>query len=80
MTKRHSTRREDAAFIIGRVADAARGWKVGDVVWSFKGERRTTVDRIEGDIIYLADGTSGHRTRMKTWKGTKARQAAKEIT
>jgi hypothetical protein len=44
-------------------------WKVGDWVWPYKcprGTAATTIERIEGEIAYLKDGSSLHVTKLRT--------------
>lgn len=59
-----TTKAEDAAYMLGRLADARRAWAAGDACLSFRGGAATTVARVEGSIAYLADGSSGHVSRM----------------
>lgn len=63
--KRRTTKREDAAFLARAFEGATRTWKVGDECQGYRGAETTTVVRIEGDIVHLADGTSIHRSRMR---------------
>lgn len=61
-----TTKAEDAAYMLGRLADARRAWKPGDACRSFhRGVLpTTTVLRVEGSIVYLADGSDGHVSNM----------------
>ncbi len=71
MARRYTTRDEDARYILSRIALAMRTWQVGEACASFTNGRPgidvpyTTVARIDGDTVYLADGTSGHRSKMR---------------
>lgn len=63
--KRHTTRAEDAAFLQRRVVDATHAWKVGDGCLPYRGREVTSVVRIDGDIIHLANGDALHRSHMR---------------
>lgn len=65
MARRYTTRREDAAFMMNVLAGATKGWKVGDACRAYRGTDTTTVIRIEGDAVYLANGDSMHRSKMR---------------
>lgn len=66
-TRRHTTRQEDAQFILRRLADARRSWNVGDACMAFGWpSRETTVDSIEGDIVTLATGDQLHVSKMRS--------------
>jgi len=68
--RRYTTAAEDRAFIASALAGANKDWKIGDEAQTFKGVHTARVERIDGDIIYLSDGTSGHRSRMRLPKGS----------
>jgi len=67
MSKRTRTASPAAvsAFVLERLQDASRAWKTGDDCLSFRGPGVTKVVRVEGEMCFLADGTSGHHTRMR---------------
>jgi hypothetical protein len=62
---RRATRAQVAAFLGARLDDLRRDWKPGDPCASARGPVPTTLLRIEGDVAYLADGTSAHRSKMR---------------
>ncbi len=67
---RRTTKKEEAEFLKRFMEDAFREWKVGDRCLSFKGTAVTTVAEVRpspfgGNSITLADGTSGHQSRMR---------------
>lgn len=63
---KHTTKAQDAEFVRISNENAHRIWKEGDECMSFtKGAKEmTSVKSVTGDIVTLADGSSGHRTRM----------------
>jgi len=64
---RPPTAAEDAAYLLERLALANRRWAVGDVVRSFRSGYDvpdSAIACIDGDIITLEDGTSGHVSRI----------------
>lgn len=65
MARRYTTRREDAAFILQRYAEATQQWNVGDRCLSYDGRTITTVYRIEGDQITTAQRETMHRSKMR---------------
>ena len=65
MRKRFTTRAQDAAFILERMADAHRAWKVGDACMSYKLAERTTVAAINGERVTLANGEVFHISHMR---------------
>lgn len=66
MARRYTTARQDAAFLFSRLADARREWKPGDACRSYRGDANTTVDRREGDLVFLANGDSMHVSKMRS--------------
>jgi hypothetical protein len=58
--------KSDKAYLLERLADAAKNWQPGDSCISFKGSEPTCVAVVIGDIVHLEDGTSGHRTKMRS--------------
>lgn len=65
---RYTTKAQDMAFLAKRFGDASKKWKVGDECMSYKGNEVTKVSRIDGPIIYLANGDSMHVSKMKSVK------------
>lgn len=65
MARRYTTRREDAAFVLRALAGARKTWQVGDACQPYRGTVETTVARVDGDIVHLANGESMHRSRMR---------------
>jgi hypothetical protein len=70
MPRRYTTRAEDAAFILKRIAEANRtDWKVGDECMSYNLREQTTVDSIHegpgGKIVTLANGDQMHISKMR---------------
>lgn len=63
--RRHTTRTEDTAFLLQRYAEATRKWTVGERCLSYNMRVVTTVRRIDGDIIFLANGEHMHRSHMR---------------
>lgn len=65
MAKRFS--RRDAAVLAVLAARVRREWKPGDVVRAFgRGpEATTSVARVDGEVVYLADGTSAHWSNVR---------------
>lgn len=64
---RHTTKREDAEFLLRRYAEATKAWAVGDRCVDYVrgvGAVVVTVRRIEGDLITLSNGTIIHRSKM----------------
>jgi hypothetical protein len=63
---KHTTKAQDAEFMRIANENATRAWKEGDECMSFaKGAKEfTNVVSVVGDNITLADGSTGHRTRM----------------
>lgn len=49
--------------------DLARRWVVGDACATFKGRHDSSIAAIEGDVVKLADGTSGHISRLRSARG-----------
>lgn len=81
MKRRYTTREQDREFLRRAFADATRDWKVGDACLAYRGGEATTVARVEGDIVYLANGDQMHRTKMRSVTGNALdvlKQAAKE--
>lgn len=74
MSKRYyKDPQRDADYLAKRLAEAARSWAVGDKCLGFTGARvTTTIVKIDGDILYLANGQSGHRTRVRPLEGAAA--------
>ncbi len=68
MARRFTTRRQDAAFLMARLADARRPWKAGDRCLSYDLRSETTVARIEGEIAILANGDSCHVSNVRSPK------------
>jgi hypothetical protein len=66
MSMKHTTRKQDAAFLMARMADATKGWKVGDTCLSYNMRETTTVASIDGDIVTLANGDSMHVSKMRS--------------
>lgn len=66
--RRYTTRAEDAAFLLDAFADLRRTWKVGDVCRPYRGTEPTTVIKLDGDAVYLANGESLHVSRMRSVK------------
>jgi hypothetical protein len=60
--KRHTTRVEDAKFLLDRFADLRRDWQVGDAAYKTCNPP-TTIVRFDGETVHLADGTSMHRSQ-----------------
>ena len=56
---------EDAQFLSRRLADATRAWRPGDECRSYRGNETTTVLRVDGEIVYLANGDSMHVSKMR---------------
>lgn len=65
MARRYITREQDKAFITSLMKQACKDWKPGDPCRPYKGTQNTTVARVEGDIVYLANGESLHRSKMR---------------
>lgn len=66
MGRRYTTRTEDAAYILRRLADAHRSWKVGDACLSYDLRSETTIARIEGEIAHLANGDHCHVSKVRS--------------
>lgn len=64
MARRYTTKKQDAAFIMSRLADAGRHWRVGDPCLTYDMRGETTVSIIDGDIVTLANGDKMHRSKM----------------
>jgi hypothetical protein len=48
------------------MADLHREWKVGDATMPYKTcNPATTIERFDGETVYLADGTSMHRSHLR---------------
>jgi len=62
---RHTTKKQDAAMLARMLQDVRREWKQGDACLSFNSRETTTFVRRDGDICTLADGSTGHHTRMR---------------
>ena len=58
MSRRHTTRAQDAQFLASLLLHASTAWKAGDACLSYRGDAETTVARVEGDIVYLSNGES----------------------
>jgi hypothetical protein len=66
MRRRYTTRKEDAAFIMNRLAEMNRSWQVGDATLPYKTcNAATTIVRFDGDTVVLADGTEMHRSHLR---------------
>jgi hypothetical protein len=63
--RRYTTRQEDAAFILRRLAESRRTWQVGDRCLTYNLQGETTVARIDGEIVHLANGDHMHVTKMR---------------
>ncbi len=59
---RPTTRRQDAEFLMKRLDEANTDWKVGDLIMPYKGDIPTRVKAVTGDILYLENGESMHRS------------------
>lgn len=57
--------RTEIAVLARAFAGATKTWRAGDRCQSFRGPGTTEVVRVEGESVYLADGTSGHISRMR---------------
>lgn len=64
MSRRHTTRREDAAFITDLLAQAHRDWKVGEPVLAQDGTA-TAIASIDGDIVRFVNGEEWHRSKVR---------------
>ena len=62
-TRRPSSR--DRTYLAGRLANLRRDWKPGDRCLAARGRAVTTVERVEGEIVYLANGDSLHWSNVR---------------
>jgi len=66
MTRHYTTKQQDREFLMRRMEDLSREWKVGDTTLPYKTcNPPTTVVRFEGDTVHLADGTAMHRSHLQ---------------
>ena len=65
MARRYTTRLQDAEFVARRLSDATRDWKIGDACRSYDNSANTTVERVDGAIVVLANGDSMHVSKMR---------------
>jgi hypothetical protein len=62
---KHTTRRQDAAFILHLYAEATKQRQIGDRVLA-KGGGETTITAIEGESATLANGESWHISKLRS--------------
>ena len=65
MSRRYTTRAQDLAFLREVFEDSTRTWQIGDLCRPAQGRETTSVARIEGSIVHLANGQHLHITRMR---------------
>lgn len=65
MKRKYTTALQDAQFLALRTAAATKKWQPGDACLAYRGREVTSVARVEGDTVYLADGTHMHVSRMR---------------
>lgn len=65
MSRRHTTKAEDRAYLAKRLGDLRTEWKPGDRCLALRGTEATTVAKVEGQIITLANGDSMHFSHMR---------------
>ena len=66
MSRRFTTRLEDARFMASRLRDAIRPWKSGDRCLSYDGRAVTSVRLVEAEIATLANGDTCHVSKIRS--------------
>lgn len=55
----------DLAYLRQKMNQAAGPWNVGDATMPYKGTEPTTIAKIDGDIVHLANGQSMHKSYLR---------------
>lgn len=65
--RKYTTKTQDREFLAKLMADMGRAWKVGDTVSAFGAyDATTTITKIEGTSVEMADGKSCHISRLRS--------------
>ena len=62
---KHTTKAQDAAYVLRRLAEATQARRVGERVYSYNGRSETTIAQVDGERVTLANGEQMHISKVR---------------